>query len=68
MTTLTLDDKINLSKTHFSNVNELLEFLISTVDFNVEFEDFTIKEVKKINSLKWAKEFKNQLENKFWKM
>jgi len=47
MTTLTLDDKVNLSKTHFSNVNELLEFLISTVDFNIEFEDFTNEEEKK---------------------
>ena len=63
MTTLTLDDKINLSKTHFSNLNELLEFLISTIDFNIEFEDFTNEEVKKINSLKWAKEFKNAIKN-----
>lgn len=57
MTTITIQEDINLSKTIFSNYEELVNFIISSSSW-IEIEVLTTDEKDKINNLKEYKDFK----------
>ena len=68
MTTLIIDENIKLSKTHFKNFNELVEFIDWSKNENnvneitgFEIEYFTKEETDRINNLPSVKRLREKV-------
>lgn len=61
MTTITVENNIDLLKTNFVNIDELLLYLLSFSSSEIEYSDFSEGEIKQINNLSWVKNFEDAI-------
>ncbi len=61
MTTITIEKEVKIKKTNFSTLNDLLDYLLSVSNSEIEYEDLSLEESNMLNNLKSSNDFKNAL-------
>jgi hypothetical protein len=61
MTTITIEKEVKIKKTNFSTLNDLLDYLLSVSNSEIEYEDLSLEESNMLNNLKSSNDFKNAI-------